>query len=97
MPRRPRWDDEDDRGPGGDGWAAGAFIAGLVSLLVFCLPPIGLATGLAGLAMGAAGLKSRSRGLAVTGLVFSCVGLTFAAGVGVMMVVVIVAEAAKGK
>ena len=100
MPRRPRWDEEDHgyrRRSDGDGWAAGAFIAGLVSLLIFCLWPVGLVTSVAGLAMGAAGLKSRSRGLAVTGLVFSCVGLTFAAGVGVTMVVVIAAEAAKGK
>ena len=31
MPRRTRWDDdyEDDDGPGGDGWAAGSFVAGL--------------------------------------------------------------------
>lgn len=95
MPRRSRWDDDDD-GPGGDGWAAGAFVAGLVSLLVFCLPPLGFVVAAAGLGMGAAGLKSRSRGLAVTGLVFSLVGLIFAVGVGATVLVAVVAAGAKG-
>jgi hypothetical protein len=46
----------------------------------------------AGLVTGARGLRSRSRNLAVVGLVFSMVGLTFAAGIGVTMVVAIVAS-----
>ena len=96
MPRRPRWDNDYDDEPTGDGWAAGSFVAGLFSLLVFCLPPLGLVVAAAGLGMGALGLKSRSRGLAVTGLVFSIVGLIFSAGVGVTFAVAVVAAGAKG-
>jgi len=90
MPRRSRWDEYDDE-PIGDGWAAGSFVAGLVSLLIFCLPPLGFVVAAAGLGMAAMGLKSRSRGLAVTGLVFSIVGLVFAVGVGVTILIAILA------
>lgn len=94
MPRRPRWDDEFE--PTGDGWAAAAFFIGLVSLLVFCLPPLGVLVAGFGLWAASMGLRSRSRGLAVAGLVFSLVGLTFAAGVGVTVVVALVTAGAKG-
>jgi hypothetical protein len=91
----PRWNDDDEDEPAGDGWAAGSFVAGLVSLLTFCVPPLGFLVAAAGLGMGALGLKSRSRGLAVTGLVFSIVGLVFATGVGATFVIAIVAAGAK--
>lgn len=95
MPRRDRWDDEDDESSG-DGWAVGAFVAGLLSLLIVCLPPLGFAAAAAGLGMGALGLKSRSRGLAVAGIVFSIVGLVFAVGIGMTVVIAILAADAKG-
>ena len=94
MPRRSRWDDDEDE-PAGDGWAAGSFVAGLLSLLIFCLPPIGFFAAAAGLGMATLGLKSRSRGLAVTGLVFSIVGMIFAVGVGVVFVTAVVASGGK--
>lgn len=87
----PRWDDYEGE-PAGDGWAAGSFVAGLVSLLVFCLPPLGFFVAAAGLGMGALGLKSRSRGLAVTGLVFSIVGLVFAVGIGMTVLIAVLAN-----
>jgi len=81
--------------PDGSGYAVTAMVLGIVSCLVFCCPPIGLAAGLAGLACGFAGLKTRARKAAITGLVLSGVGLTFATGFGVLMATGVVHEQAE--
>ena len=46
----------------------GQNFAGVVTLLTFCVPPLGFVVAAAGLGMGTLGLQSRSRGLAVSGI-----------------------------
>ncbi len=82
--------------PDGSGYAIAAMVLGIASCLIFCCWPVGILTSLGGLACGAAGLKTRARRAAIVGLVLSSVGLVFAVGFGVLMVVGFLKDAAAG-
>jgi hypothetical protein len=71
-------------------WAIASFLFGIFSSILFCIPPLGLMAAVAGLVFGSRGLGSRSRNLAVVGLVFSMVGMTYSAGVGITIVVAMI-------
>lgn len=92
-PRRRR---TRDLHPDGSGYAMTAMVLGIVSCVIFCLWPVGILTSLGGLACGAAGLRTRARRAAVVGLVLSSVGLIFAIGFGVLMIVGFLQDAAAG-
>lgn len=57
------------------GQATASLVLGLVGLLAWLLPIVGLPVTIVGLVMGIKGLRSRKRGLAVAGIVLSIIGL----------------------
>ncbi|MGL6095156.1 MAG: hypothetical protein ACRC7O_05050 [Fimbriiglobus sp.] len=83
-PRRPAAD--------GSGFAVASLVLGLVGLVLWCCPPVGVMTGLAGLILGFVGLSSRSRGSATAGMVLSLAGLILAVALGVIAGVMVVQE-----
>jgi predicted Zn finger-like uncharacterized protein len=93
-------DDDDDRRPSrsrssatDSGVAVGSLVLAIITLFMFCLWPIGLATGSIGVVLSLSSLRSRQRPVAVAGLVLSCVGLIFSAGFAVLTIAGIIQSA----
>ena len=57
------------------GKATASLVLGIVSMLAWLLPIIGLPTSIVGLVLGIKSINSPSRGLAITGLTLSIIGL----------------------
>ena len=72
----------------GGGTAIASLILGVVVLVAWLLPVLGLPIGAAGLICGILGRRSTRRGLAVAGLVMSTIGLVLAVGNGILGVLV---------
>ena len=76
--------------PPGGGKAMASFILGLIGLVAWCCPLLGIAIGGAGLVCGFMDLSSHKRGLAIAGIVLSglCLLASLAnAAVGVYLAV----------
>jgi hypothetical protein len=52
-----------------------SLVLGIVSLLAWLLPVVGLPVAIAGLVLGILGRRSTSPGIATSGIVTSCIGL----------------------
>jgi hypothetical protein len=61
--------------PGPIGKATAGMVLGIISLLFWCLPILGLPVSIVGLVLSNKGLKSNSRGQAMAGLITSIIGL----------------------
>ncbi len=60
----------------GQGKAIAALVLGIVSLLTWCLPILGLPIALIGLILGIQAHRAAARGMAVAGIVLCAIGLT---------------------
>lgn len=81
--------------PQGNGFAVGALVLGLVSLITCWMPFVGGSLGATGLVLGVAGLMrskrtSSGKGLSIAGLVLSILGT--AAAVGFYLLITAVAK-----
>lgn len=63
-----------------DGPAAAALVLGLLNLVLWACPGVGVLTGGLGIILAGIGLRSRRRKAAILGLLCSVVGLTIALG-----------------
>lgn len=73
----------------GSGLAIAGFVIGLLELLGWCLPLVGVPLGITGLVLSCKGLGSDQRGLAIAGIVLNTIGLLLAlanAAVGAYLV-----------
>jgi prepilin-type processing-associated H-X9-DG protein len=80
-------------GPKTSGWAITSLVAGIVSVVLFCIPFFSLAVALLGVIGGVLGLKRTAdnraggRGLAIAGLITGC----FGALLGALMIIPVIA------
>lgn len=71
-----------------DGKATAALVLGIIGMIMWCLPILGLPIGIVGIVLGAKGLDSSKRGMAMAGLIMSILCVAFAlvnAGIGAYM------------
>ena len=61
--------------PLGSGKAIASFVLGIIGLLAWCIPLVGLPVTIVGLVLGIKALPSQTRGLAIAGIVLCIVGL----------------------
>ena len=95
------WDDDDDDDdewyyrprrrrsyapPPGESAAIASLVLGIISVLIFCLWPIGGITSAIGFVFGYKALRTPSHRMAVWGLVLSFVGIVFAIGFAVLTI-----------
>jgi hypothetical protein len=59
----------------GGGTAIASLVLGIIGMLAWCLPIVGLPVTITGLVLGIKGLKSPNRGMAIAGVVLSIIGL----------------------
>jgi hypothetical protein len=59
------------------GKALASLILGVIGLLAWCLPILGLPITITGIVLASKSLRTRSRGLAIAGLILCIVGLVF--------------------
>ena len=59
----------------GGGKAVASLVLGIISLLSWCLPFIGLPVAIVGLVLGIKDRQSPNRGMAIAGIVMSVIGL----------------------
>lgn len=72
----------------GGGAAIASLVLGIVVLVAWLLPLLGLPVGAAGLICGIMGRRSARRGMAVAGIVMSVIGLVLAVGNGILGVLI---------
>jgi hypothetical protein len=96
--RRPEIDDDEDwdepsprrRQPDNSGAAIAGMVLGILAMLAWCLPIVGLPISIVGLVMSSRGKGSSNGGLAIAGLVMNIIGLALAlanAGLGAYLAV----------
>lgn len=66
-----------DNSTDGSGAATASLVLGLVSILAWCIPIVGLPVTIAGLICGIKGLGPQKRGTAVAGIVLSIIFMLF--------------------
>lgn len=65
--------------PGTSGKAVASLVLGVVGLIAWCVPIVGLPVTIIGVVLGSQSLNTPSRGLALAGLVLSVIGLAASA------------------
>ena len=62
--------------PPGGGKAVASMVLGIIGLIAWFLPIVGLPVTITGLVLGIKGLNSANRGMAIAGIVMTIIGLT---------------------
>ncbi len=77
---------------GGEGQAIAALVIGIVGLLTWCLPILGVPLAIIGIVLGVMGMKSSKRTLAIIGLVLCALSLLAGIVNGVLGAVLAVSD-----
>ena len=70
-----------------DGKAIASLVLGIVNVLTFCIPVLGIAVGAIGLLLGINGLRSSKKGISIAGAILS--GITLVASIIYLMFFII--------
>lgn len=71
------------------GMATAAMVLGIIGMIAWCIPLLGLPVNLTGLILGCLSLKASNKGMALTGVILSGIGLVLTIGYFVVSFILI--------